>query len=185
MVQLHFLLGTFSWNFQFKILEGSPFPIILGLDFLSHSKMVIDLEGREYYFCFAPHQPMKYEGLIENVKEEGLRASSYFQQLAKDASKTVTLSSAFPEPTPLEEVLNEYSELFSGQLGTVKGAEYEIELVDQVPVRSPPYHCAPPKLKLLKEFVEDWLQKEWSSLANPLTLAQRFYYLSQEEGIRL
>lgn len=33
MVQLHFLLGTFSWNFQFKILEGSPFPIILGLDF--------------------------------------------------------------------------------------------------------------------------------------------------------
>jgi hypothetical protein len=45
-VQLHFLLGTFSWNFQFKILEGGPFPIILGLDFLSHSKMVMDLEGR-------------------------------------------------------------------------------------------------------------------------------------------
>jgi hypothetical protein len=59
----------------------------------------------------------------------------------------------------LEEVLNEYSELFTGQLRTVKGAEYEIELVNQVPVRSPPYHCAPPKLKLLKEFVEDWLQK--------------------------
>jgi hypothetical protein len=39
MVQLHFLLGTFSWNFQFKILEGDPFPIILGLDFFPpHSK---------------------------------------------------------------------------------------------------------------------------------------------------
>ena len=47
MVQLHFLLGSYSWNFQFKILEGGPFPIILGLDFLSHSKMVMDLEGRE------------------------------------------------------------------------------------------------------------------------------------------
>jgi len=46
MVQLHFLLGKFLWNFQFKILEGGPFPIILGLDFLSHSKMVMDLEGR-------------------------------------------------------------------------------------------------------------------------------------------
>jgi hypothetical protein len=159
MVQLHFLLGRFSWNFQFKILEGSPFPIILGLDFLSHSKMVMDLEGREYYFHFAPHQPMKFEGLIENMKEEGRGVSSYFQQLARDASKIVTLSSACPEPNPLEEVLNEYSELFSGQLGTVKGAEYEIELVDQVPVRSPPYHCAPPKLKLLKEFVEDLLRK--------------------------
>jgi len=78
MVQLHFLLGTFSWNFHFKILEGSPFPIILGLEFLSHSKMLMDLEDREYYFHFAPNQPMQFEGLIENVKEEGLGASSYF-----------------------------------------------------------------------------------------------------------
>jgi len=82
------------------------------------------------------------------------RANSYFRQLAKDASKIVSLLSAFPEPNPLEEVLDEYSELFSGQLGMVKGAEYEIELTDQVPVRSPPYHCAPPKLKLLKESVD-------------------------------
>jgi hypothetical protein len=63
-VQFHFLLRTFWWNFQFKILEGGPFPITLGLDFVSYSKMVMDLESREYYFHFAPHQPMKFEGLI-------------------------------------------------------------------------------------------------------------------------
>ena len=77
---------------------------------------------------------MKFEGLMENEKGKSLEASSYFQQLAKDATKIVT----FPEPNPLEEVLNECSELFSGQLGEEKGAEYEIELVDQVPVRSLP-----------------------------------------------
>jgi hypothetical protein len=146
VVQLHFLLGKFSWNFQFKILEGGPFPIILGLDFLSQSKMVMDLEGREYYFRFAPKHTTKFEDLMENEKGSGLGTNSYFQQLAKDASKIVTLSSAFPEPNQLEKVLNEYSELFSGQHGTVKGVEYEIELVDQTPVQSPPYHCAPPKL---------------------------------------
>jgi hypothetical protein len=102
----------FSGNLQFKILEGGPFPIILGLDFLFHCKMVMDLEGREYYFRFAPHQLKKSERLVENVKEEGLRASSYFQQLAKDANKIVTLSSAFPEPNPLAEVLYEYTETF-------------------------------------------------------------------------
>ena len=32
-VQLHFLLGTFSWTHQFKILQEGPFAIILGLDF--------------------------------------------------------------------------------------------------------------------------------------------------------
>jgi ribosomal protein L30E len=99
--------------------------------------MVMDLEGREYYLHFAPNQPMKCDGLIENMNEESLGVSSYFQQLAKDASKIVTLSSAFPEPNLLEDVLKEYSELFSGQLGTVKGAECEIGLVDQVLVQSP------------------------------------------------
>jgi len=61
--------GRFSWNFHFKVLESCPFSIILGLDFLPHSKMIMDLEGREFYFRFAPNQPMKYEDLIENVKE--------------------------------------------------------------------------------------------------------------------
>jgi hypothetical protein len=89
----------------------------------------------------------------------------------------------FPEPNPLEEVLNEYSGLFSGQLGLVNVAEYEIELVDQVPVRSPPYHCAPPKLKILKEFAEELLRREWLGLANTHMLARNFYNLSLEEVI--
>jgi hypothetical protein len=39
---------------------------MLGLDFLSHSNMVMDLEIRQYYFRFAPHQPLKFESLVEN-----------------------------------------------------------------------------------------------------------------------
>jgi hypothetical protein len=66
---------TVSWNFQFKVLESCPCSIILGLDFLSHSKLVMDLEGREFYFHFAPNHAMKFESLIENAKEEGLGAS--------------------------------------------------------------------------------------------------------------
>lgn len=66
---------TFSWNFHFEVLESCQFSLILGLDFLSHSKMVMDLEGREFYFRFAPNQPMKFEGLLENMKEECLGAN--------------------------------------------------------------------------------------------------------------
>ena len=60
MVQLHFLLGTFSWTHQFKILQEWPFAIILGLDFLGHSQMVVDLAKRENYFGFAPDKVMKF-----------------------------------------------------------------------------------------------------------------------------
>ena len=82
-------------------------------------------------------------------------------------------------------MLNEYSELFSGQLGTVKGAEYEIELVDQVLVRSPPYHCTPPKLKLLKEFVEELLQKGVSRPSKSPYMSPAFLLPKSGEGYRM
>jgi hypothetical protein len=84
-------------------------------------------------------------------------AESYFDQLTAEASKIVKFSSAYSEPNPLGDVLCEFSGSFSGQLGHIKGAGYEIELLDQVPVRSPPYQYAPPKLKLLKEFVDEFV----------------------------
>jgi hypothetical protein len=39
------------------------------------SFLLQDDEGfgwHEFYFSFTPNQPMKFEGLIENVKQEGL-----------------------------------------------------------------------------------------------------------------
>jgi hypothetical protein len=42
--------------------------------------------------------------------------------------------SALPEADDLEAILSEYPDLFSGELGTVRGAQYDIELVDDVPV---------------------------------------------------
>jgi len=57
MVQLHFLLGMFSWNFQFKILEGGPFPIILGLNIFFSSLQDGDGSQRQRIllpFCSTP-----------------------------------------------------------------------------------------------------------------------------------
>jgi hypothetical protein len=56
-------------------------------------------------------------------------------------------------------VLYEFTGFFSEQLGNVKVAEYEIKLLDQIPVRSPTYQFAPPKFRILKEFVDDLLIK--------------------------
>jgi hypothetical protein len=111
----------FSLNLQFKILEGGLFPMILGLDFLSHSKMVMDLVGREYYFSFAPDQPMKFEGLINNVEDKDVGVSSYFQQLAKEAGNIVTLTTAFPEPNPLRDMLS-VQECFQNSTGLAGGS---------------------------------------------------------------
>src|SRR5215468_7129948 len=134
MVELHFLLGNFSWDFKFKVLNDGPFAVILGLDFLTHSGMVINMINREYHFGFAPDKVMKFENMMNSEVGDVEGTGSYFEHLAAEASKVVKLSSAVSGPNPLEGVLSEFPGLFTGQLGTVKGDEYEIELVDQVPV---------------------------------------------------
>jgi hypothetical protein len=54
---------------------------------------------------------------------------------------------------------DEFLALFSSKLGVAKCAPYEIELSDPTPVRSSPYWCAPPKLKIFGEMVDDLLEK--------------------------
>jgi hypothetical protein len=51
-VALHVKLFDFSWDREFKILNGGPFRIILELDFRGRTRMSIDLGSQEYYFEF-------------------------------------------------------------------------------------------------------------------------------------
>jgi hypothetical protein len=66
MVQLHFMSWTFSWTYQFKILQEGPFAIIFGIDFLGLSQMIVDLAKSEYGFGFALDRVMKFESLVGN-----------------------------------------------------------------------------------------------------------------------
>jgi hypothetical protein len=52
-VELHIKLLNFSWDQEFKILNCGPFPVILGLDYLTLACMSIESGAREYYFEFA------------------------------------------------------------------------------------------------------------------------------------
>ena len=56
-----------------------------------------------------------------------------------------------------EKFAAEFPGLFSSVLGTAVCAPYEIELLDTIPVRSPPYRCAPPKTAIFKGMVNELL----------------------------
>ena len=45
-VKLHFGLLSFSWTYEFKILQNGPFPAILGSDFLQHSQMTLNIPSK-------------------------------------------------------------------------------------------------------------------------------------------
>jgi len=53
----------------------------------------------------------------------------------------------------------EFQALFSSTLGTANCAPYEIEISDPTTVCSSPHRCAPPKLKIFRETIDDLLEQ--------------------------
>jgi len=149
---LHFGVLSFSWTHEFKILPNGPFPVIIGLDFLRRSQMTLDVSSKSFRFAFAP----KVEGIF-GTDIFGNVEDPFFRDLCVNAARFTTLGHVRPRELCAEVLQEEYSSLFSSSLGTAKCTPYEIELCDATPVRSPPYRCAPPKLKVFKQMVTELL----------------------------
>jgi hypothetical protein len=54
LVRLHVKLLGFTWEHEFNVLNGGPFPIILGLNVLRRTSMVVDVASKRFRFRFAP-----------------------------------------------------------------------------------------------------------------------------------
>jgi hypothetical protein len=152
-VKLEVKILTYSWQHEFKILPMSPFPAILGLDFLQRTQMVIDVPSRRFNFRFAPDQ----YGSFVTGDSDGTRGEDFFQVLMSEALAMLSLPPNSDGVSDLSSVYQEFPRLFSSRLGTARCAPYQIDLVDSTPVRSPPYRCAPPKMRIFREMVDDLL----------------------------
>jgi hypothetical protein len=140
-------LSGFSWDHDFKVLNVAPFLLILGLDFISRTRMVLDMDVREFYFAFSPERRSKFQK--RNVQLSGMNPtmSDYCSQLLTEVSCVDNLASASPGARFSDKLLGEFPDLFSGKIGTARNTCYEIELVDTVAVRSTPYRLAHLRLR--------------------------------------
>ena len=153
-VKLHFGLLSFSWTYEFKILQNGPFPAILGLDFLQHSQMTLNIPSKSYGFGFAPEVVGAFD-----IDVDGNQEDPFLKELCISAAELTTMAQVRPQELWAETLRGEYPDLFSSSLGTARCAPYDIELSDVTPVRSPPYRCAPPKLQVFKRMVNELLEQ--------------------------
>jgi len=112
-VKLHVKLLSFSWDHEFKVLRGGPFPAILGLDFLDRSKMVVDVASRKFSFgydssCFGTFSVPNSDGEFQ----------PYLQNLREEASKMATVSEVWPGGVTSSSIMADFPALFSPTLGT-------------------------------------------------------------------
>jgi hypothetical protein len=155
-VSLQIKLHSFSWKYTFLVIDDSPVPSILGADFLSFAKMQLDLANSCYTFAFQKSCWYDFESLDVSMQhfhvfpcpEEALN-----ELIAYTSSLSVS------DSRKLDQLVLGLPKLFSDQLGTVKGMVCQLDLTDDVLVRSRPYQCSPPRLQTLREIVQDLLEK--------------------------
>jgi hypothetical protein len=159
-------LMSFSWEFRLMVLKESPFPMILGLDFMHHTEMAVDVGARVFWFGSEPRIKGEFylgemDASEDRVREEPLiKESGTSEREGEGPSETVPLKLGRDDHgADMESLLEEFSELFKGDLGTAKCIPYEIELSDSQPVRSPPYRCGPPKLQKFREVIDELLAR--------------------------
>jgi hypothetical protein len=151
-VRLHMKLLSYSWNHEFKILGSGPFSAILGLDFLRRTGMTIDVAAKKYGFPFAPQCSGTLFPPNPMVEKE-----QFLQTLGEEVCNVSSGSEASINGMNLDTMVADFLALFSSTVGTANCAPCDIELSDPAPVWSQPYWCAPPKLAIFKNIVNELL----------------------------
>lgn len=54
VVKINIKTYLLSWDYEFKILRGCPFPLILRLDFLNHIKLLVHVDTRKFFLWNCP-----------------------------------------------------------------------------------------------------------------------------------
>jgi hypothetical protein len=145
-------IGLFTWKWNFlvsKNIQGMP---IWGADFMSKTRMILDLAKQRCFFGFFPGEYIPLmkggpntEGRVNNVLVVG---KTTFQCGKLEPN----------EKERLEGLISKYPDVLTAKLGLTHVLKYDIQLIDKTPVRLSPYRLSPPKMKYLKGHIEKLLQ---------------------------
>lgn len=142
-------ISTFSWPIRLLVAENLSTPLILGWDFISKAGLVVDPSRGTFYFQFRPSMRIAFcecrsggRGNVFTVKQDYPDVS----HLSSDQETRVKI------------LLSEYPKVITDRLGVTNQIEYEILLTDQIPVRKAPYRLSPPKMRVLRDKIEQMLR---------------------------
>jgi len=106
---------------------------ILGADFIYKTKMVLELGRQRCYFAFAPSVIIRFR------QGNYYTSCSLTRSLSTCFTKVQTGKLSSGERARLESLIKQYPDVLSDKLGFTHLMEYEIQLIDKMPVRLPPY----------------------------------------------
>ena len=123
------------------------------MDFISKTKMILDLGSHQCYFAFAPSVIIKF------CQKKNYRLCSRTCQLSARSSQVQTGKLSAGQRARLESLIRQYPDALSEKLGLTHLLDYDIQLTDTKPVRLSPYRLSPPKMQYLREHIKTLLSE--------------------------
>jgi len=146
-VELYIKLGKLSWKFRFLVVSDLPYPVILGADFIKHSKMMLNLACGEISFNYAQNDQINF------IKE------SEDQLGDNDNSKNERVVLTEEQEEKLKGLLHNFTDVITPKIGRAKVKDYEIKIQDNCkPVRCRPFQLDPEKNKAMRSIIDKLLE---------------------------
>lgn len=169
--KIHFKIEHCSWNFEILVAPQLSCPLILGSDFFLKSRLVLDIFQGTFTFKFYKAKPFNLVN-FKNISPPTVSLSSTAQVSENPLGHLDDESQRV-----ISELIEDYPDVLTTELGLTDLIEYHIELKDNIPVKSQPYQLAPPKMQFLREHVRDLedkgvVEKSISNYSSPVFLVQ-------------
>lgn len=145
-LKLHFKIEYLAWTHTFYVCENLPVPVILGFNFLQHTKSIINMADRTITFPYD-------QKLI-----------CHFDELQRDEAQDVTSQLRFGDKLTvnqkyqLQQILGKFPDTITKKLGRTNLLTYKINVKPGHKVKCRPYQSSPIKTAELRRHVEKMLK---------------------------
>lgn len=145
-IRAHVKVEYLSWDFRFFVVEELPVQVILGVDFLKHTKAIVNVARATV--CFPYQQPLVLSlGAPEEKDEMKVDRPVLGENLDREQRQV------------LERVISKFGETVTKKLGRTNLIKYHINIKPGHKVRARPYQFSPPKTEILRGHIEELLKE--------------------------
>lgn len=154
-------VGGFSWRTRFLVVPGLHAEAILGLEFILKTGLNFDLSEKWANFKFKPEVkiPIVQAFPTKQIVKPNFEEYSLQAETGVDDGPDLSHLSA-ERADRVRNILAKFPQVLTKKLGRTNLINYDIELSDLKPVRSPPYPLAPPKMEICRGLVQQLLDDD-------------------------
>lgn len=143
-VLVHFKIGHLSWDFNFQVAKCLPVPIIIGSDFLTKTRAIINMANHTLAFPYGTPKIF----LLQPTPQAPFNDSIGMGENLTDSQRQ-----------EVRDLISQFPETITKALGRTNLVNYHIRVNSDKVIRSRPYQYSPPKMTQMREHIDDLLKK--------------------------